>query len=81
MVHHFGCNFIITAWVGFRPMTNKIYEENFCGSNPGLWMANLTKLRNGQVLCTYFNAPSHGLMVGDLICSFPSRRQVGGKDL
>jgi hypothetical protein len=35
---------------------------------------NLTKLKNGQVLCTYFNAPSHGLMVGDLVCSISDRK-------
>lgn len=30
---------------------------------------NLTRLPNGEVLCTYFNAPSHGLEEGDLVCS------------
>jgi hypothetical protein len=30
---------------------------------------NLTKLDNGDLFCVYFNAPSHGLMQGDLVCS------------
>ncbi len=30
---------------------------------------NLTKLSNGDLLCVYFNAPSHGQMEGDLVCS------------
>ena len=30
---------------------------------------NLTKLADGDLLCVYFNAPSHGLMEGDLVCS------------
>ena len=44
-----------------------VVATNACG-----W-PNLTKLKNGQVLCTYFNAPSHGLMQGDLICSISDR--------
>ena len=44
-----------------------VVATNSCG-----W-PNLTKLKNGQVLCTYFNAPSHGLMQGDLICSISDR--------
>jgi hypothetical protein len=40
-----------------------VIATNCCG-----W-PNLTKLENGQVLCTYFNAPSHGLIEGDLVCS------------
>lgn len=30
---------------------------------------NLTQLENRDLICTYFNAPSHGLLEGDLICS------------
>ena len=30
---------------------------------------NLTKLSNGDLLCVYYNAPSHGQMEGDLVCS------------
>lgn len=30
---------------------------------------NLTRLPNGEVICAYFNAPSHGLEEGDLVCS------------
>ena len=30
---------------------------------------NLIKLENGDLLCFYFNAPSHGLMEGDIVCS------------
>ncbi len=30
---------------------------------------NLTRLPNGEVVCAYFNAPSHGLEEGDLVCS------------
>ncbi len=30
---------------------------------------NLTRLPNGKVVCIYFNAPSHGLEEGDLVCS------------
>ena len=44
-----------------------VVATNACG-----W-PNLTKLKNGQILCTYFNAPSHGLMQGDLICSISDR--------
>ena len=44
-----------------------VVATNACG-----W-PNLTKLRNGQILCTYFNVPSHGLMEGDLICSISDR--------
>ena len=44
-----------------------VVATNSCG-----W-PNLTKLKNGQILCTYFNAPSHGLMQGDLICSISDR--------
>ena len=45
-----------------------VIATNACG-----W-PNLTRLRNGQVLCTYFNAPSHGLMEGDLVCSISDRK-------
>ena len=44
-----------------------VVATNACG-----W-PNLTKLKNGQILCTYFNAPSHGLMEGDLVCSISDR--------
>lgn len=44
-----------------------VVATNACG-----W-PNLTKLKNGQVLCTYFNAPSHGLTEGDLVCSISDR--------
>ena len=44
-----------------------VIATNACG-----W-PNLTKLKNGQILCTYFNAPSHGLMEGDLVCSISDR--------
>ena len=30
---------------------------------------NLTKLCNGDLLCVYFNAPSHGQVEGDLVCA------------
>ena len=46
---------------------------NACG-----W-PNLTKLKNGQVLCTYFDAPSHGLMEGDLVCSISDRMGLNWK--
>jgi len=48
-----------------------VVATNCCG-----W-PNLTKLENGQVLCTYFNAPSHGLIEGDLVCSISD--QTGSK--
>ena len=44
-----------------------VVATNACG-----W-PNLTKFKNGQILCTYFNAPSHGLMQGDLVCSISNR--------
>ncbi len=40
-----------------------VVAEQACG-----W-PNLTRLPNGEVLCTYFNAPSHGLEEGDLVCA------------
>ena len=40
-----------------------VIATNACG-----W-PNLTKLPSGKVLCTYFNAPSHGLLEGDLVSS------------
>ena len=40
-----------------------VIATNACG-----W-PNLTKLPSGRVLCTFFNAPSHGLLEGDLVCS------------
>ncbi len=48
-----------------------IVGRNACG-----W-PNLTKLSSGRVLCTYFNAPSHGLQEGDLVCSISDSK--GGK--
>jgi hypothetical protein len=45
-----------------------IIATNACG-----W-PNLTKLQNGRILCTYFNAPSHGLMGGDLVCSISNKK-------
>ena len=45
-----------------------VIATNACG-----W-PNLTKLKNGQVLCTYFNAASHGLEEGDLVCSVSDRK-------
>ena len=52
-----------------------VVATNACG-----W-PNLTKLKNGQVLCTYFNAPSHGLMEGDLVCSISDRKGQNWKKL
>lgn len=40
-----------------------VVATNACG-----W-PNLTKLLNGDLICIYFNAPSHGQMEGDLVCS------------
>lgn len=48
-----------------------VIATNACG-----W-PNLTKLPSGRVLCTYFNAPSHGLLEGDLVCSISNRRGMG----
>ena len=45
-----------------------VIATNACG-----W-PNLTKLKNGQILCTYFNAPSHGLMEGNLVSSISDRK-------
>jgi hypothetical protein len=42
---------------------------------------NLTQLANGDLLCTYFNAPSHGLMEGDLVCSLWSKKSKRWKKL
>ncbi len=42
---------------------------------------NLTTLPSGRVLCTYFNAPSHGLLEGDLICSVSDRKGGNWKKL
>ena len=50
-----------------------VVATNACG-----W-PNLTKLKNGQILCTYFNAPSHGLMEGDLVCSISDRMGLNWK--
>ena len=52
-----------------------VIATNACG-----W-PNLIKLNNGQVLCTYFNAPSHGLMEGDLVCSLSDRNRKKWKKL
>jgi hypothetical protein len=40
-----------------------VVAEEACG-----W-PNLTRLPNGEVICVYFNAPSHGLEEGDLVCA------------
>jgi len=47
------------------PIDKKIVvvADDSCG-----W-PNLTRLPNGEIICTYFNAPSHGLEEGDLVCS------------
>jgi hypothetical protein len=42
---------------------------------------NLTQLADGDLLCTYFNAPSHGLMEGDLVCSRWSKKSKRWKKL
>ena len=52
-----------------------VIATNACG-----W-PNLIKLNNGQVLCTYFNAHSHGLMEGDLVCSLSDRNRKKWKKL
>jgi hypothetical protein len=52
-----------------------VIATNACG-----W-PNLTKLPSGRVLCTYFNAPSHGLLEGDLVCSISNRKGSGWKNL
>lgn len=52
-----------------------VIARNSCG-----W-PNLTKLKNGQVLCTYFNAPSHGLIEGDLVCSISDKNGRNWKKL
>ncbi len=40
-----------------------VVAEKACG-----W-PNLTRLPDDELLCTYFNAPSHGLEEGDLVCA------------
>ena len=45
-----------------------VIATNACG-----W-PNLTKLPSGKIICTYFNAPSHGLLEGDLVCSISDKR-------
>jgi len=52
-----------------------VIATNACG-----W-PNLTQLSSGRVLCTYFNAPSHGLLEGDLVCSISNRKGTGWKKL
>jgi hypothetical protein len=52
-----------------------VIATNACG-----W-PNLTKLPSGKVLCTYFNAPSHGLLEGDLVCSISNRKGSEWKKL
>ena len=44
-----------------------VIATNSCG-----WPI-LTKIPNGKILCIYFNAPSHGLVEGDLVCSISDR--------
>ena len=43
-----------------------IVAENACG-----W-PNLTRMPGGELLCVYFNRPSHGLEEGDLTCAASS---------
>ena len=52
-----------------------VIATNACG-----W-PNLVKLPSGKILCTYFNAPSHGLLEGDLVCSISDRKGNGWKKL
>ena len=52
-----------------------VIATNACG-----W-PNLVKLPSGRILCTYFNAPSHGLLEGDLVCSISDRKGNGWKKL
>lgn len=52
-----------------------VIATNACG-----W-PNLAKLPSGKILCTYFNAPSHGLLEGDLVCSIGDRKGNGWKKL
>ena len=52
-----------------------VIATNACG-----W-PNLAKLPSGKILCTYFNAPSHGLLEGDLVCSISDRKGNGWKKL
>jgi len=52
-----------------------VIATNACG-----W-PNLVKLPSGKILCTYFNAPSHGLLEGDLVCSISDRKGSGWKKL
>ena len=52
-----------------------VIATNACG-----W-PNLVKLPSGRILCTYFNAPSHGLPEGDLVCSISDRKGNGWKKL
>jgi len=52
-----------------------VIATNACG-----W-PNLVKLSSGKILCTYFNAPSHGLLEGDLVCSISNRKGNGWKKL
>ena len=52
-----------------------VIARNACG-----W-PNLTRLNNGRVLCTYFNAPSHGLSEGDLVCSISDKNGRNWKKL
>ena len=47
-----------------------VIATNACG-----W-PNLTKLPSGKVLCTYFNAPSHGLLEGDLVSSILNKNSI-----
>ena len=46
-----------------------VVATNACG-----W-PNLCELENGDLICTYFNAPSHGLLEGDLVCSIQKSEQ------
>jgi len=52
-----------------------VVATNACG-----W-PNLSKLENGDLICVYFNAPSHGLLEGDLVVRFKSRSRENGRKL
>ena len=52
-----------------------VIATNSCG-----W-PNLTRLSDGRMLCVYFNAPSHGLIEGDLSCSISDRQGKKWKKL
>lgn len=57
------------------PSDLSVIASNACG-----W-PNLTKLSNGDLLCVYFNAPSHGQIAGDLVCSLKKHSSLRWKKL